>query len=122
MALVKQIKSQSNIWYMDDGAISDNVDALSSDFRMLMDECWKLGLIVNVIKCVIITDNVEVLQKFRDVAPDIKDVKTAAAMLIGAPICSEHSVDDVLKTKLGELRRLSSRLSLLHAHVALFFY
>jgi hypothetical protein len=120
MALVKRIKSQCNIWYMDDGAIGDNVDALLSDFRMLMDESRKLGLIINVTKCEIITDNVEVLQKFRDVAPDIKHVKTAAAMLLGAPIGSEQSVDDVLKAKLEELRRLSNRLSLLHAHDALF--
>ena len=55
-----------------------------------------------------------------DVAPDIKHVKTAAAMLLGAPIGSEQSVDDVLKAKLEELRRLSNRLSLLHAHDALF--
>jgi hypothetical protein len=120
MAFVKQVKSQCNIWYMDDGAIGDNVDALLSDFRMLMDESRKLGLIINVAKCEIITDNDDVLQKFRDVAPDIKHVKTAAAMLLGAPIGNEQSVDDVLKAKLEELRRLSSRLSLLHAHDALF--
>ena len=114
MAFVKQVKSQCNIWYMDDGAIGDNVDALLSDFRMLMDESRKLGLIFNVAKCEIITDNDEVLQKFRDVAPDIKHVKTAPAMLLGAPIGSEQSVDDVLKAKLEERRQLSNsnRLSL----------
>jgi hypothetical protein len=72
---------------MDDGAIDDNVDVLISDFRMLMNESRKLGLI-NVTKCEIITDNVEALQKFRVVAPDIKHVKTAAAMLLGA--CTVH--------------------------------
>jgi hypothetical protein len=121
IALVKRIKSQCNIWYMDDGANGDNVEVLLSDFEMLMDESRKLGLFINVTKCEIITDNVEVLQKFRDVAPDIKHVKTAAAMLLGAPIGSEQSVEDVLQAKLEELRRLSNRLSLLHAHDALFF-
>jgi hypothetical protein len=64
---------------------------------MLMDESRKLGLIINITKCEIMTDNVEVLEKYRDVAPGIKHVKTAAAMLLGAPIGSEQSVDDVLK-------------------------
>jgi hypothetical protein len=83
---------------MDDGAIGDNVQVLLSDFRMPMGESRKLGLIINVAKCEIITDNVEILKKFRDVAQDIKHVKTAAAvMLLGAPVGSELSVDDVLK-------------------------
>ena len=115
MAFVKQVKSQCNIWYVDDGAIGDNVDGLLSDFRMLMDES---SLIISVAKCEIITDNDEVLQKFRDVAPDIKHANKAAPMLLGAPIGSEQSVD--VKAKLEELRRLSNRLSLLHAHDALF--
>jgi hypothetical protein len=58
-----------------------------------MDESRKLGLIIDVAKCEIITDNVEVLQKFRYVALDIKHVKTAAAMLLGQPaVGSEQSV------------------------------
>jgi hypothetical protein len=120
MAHIKRIKFQCNIWFMDNGAMNYNVDLLLSDFRMLRDENRKLGLIVNVAKCEIITDNVEVLQKFRNVAPDIKHVKTASAMLLGAPNGGEQSVDDVLKAKLQELHRLSNRLSLFHAHDALF--
>ena len=114
MAFVKQVKSQCNIWYMDDGAIGDNVDALLSDIRMLMDESRKLDLVA---KCEIITDNDEVCY-CRSSETDIKHVKTAAAMLLGAPTGSEQSVD--VKAKLEELRRLSNRLSLLHAHDALF--
>ena len=69
-----------------------------------------------------ITTKCATADKFRDVAPDIKHVKTAAAMLLGAPIGSEQSVGDVLKAKLEELCRLSNILLLLHAHDALFFY
>jgi Reverse transcriptase (RNA-dependent DNA polymerase) len=64
MAFVIQVKSQRNIWYTDDGAMGANVDTLLSDFRMLIDECKRLGLIINVAKCEISTDNVEVMQKF----------------------------------------------------------
>jgi hypothetical protein len=107
MTLVKQIRSQCNIWYMDDGALGDNVDTLLTDFRMLLDESTKLGLSINIAKCEIITDDVKVLQKFKDVAPGIRHVDTSTAMLLGAPIGSEQSVDGVLKANLEELRRLS---------------
>jgi hypothetical protein len=87
---------------------------------MLMDDSRKLGLIVSVTECDIINDNSKVLHKFRNVAPDINQVKTAAAMLLGAPVGSTQSEDAVLKAKLEELRQLSNRLSLLHTRHALF--
>ena len=120
MALVKRIKSQCSVCFMDDGTMGDDVDTLMTDFQMLIDEGRKLGLVVNVAKCEIITDDDEVLRKFRTIAPDIKHVKTATAMLLGAPIGGEQSVDAALLVKLEELRRLSNRVSLLHAHDAFF--
>jgi len=56
MALVKRIKSQCNIWYMDDGTMGDDVNTLLADFQLLVVEGRKLGLVVNVAKCEIITD------------------------------------------------------------------
>jgi len=72
MALVQRIKSPCNIWYMDDGTMRDDVNTLLADFQLLMVEGRKLGLIINVAKCEIITDDVDVLQNFRNISPDIK--------------------------------------------------
>ena len=96
--------------------MGDDVDTLMTDFQMLNNERRKLGLVVDVAKCEIITDDDEVLQKFRTIASDIKHVKTATAMLLDAPIGGEQSVDAALLVQLEELRRLSNRVSLLHAH------
>jgi len=120
MTLVQRIKSQCNIWYMDDGTMGGHVDTLLADFQMLQVEGKKLGLTVNCGKCEIITDCDDVMQKFRKIAPNIKHVRTASAMLLGAPIGGEQCIDDALSTKLKELRRLSDRVSLLNAHDALF--
>jgi len=120
MSLVKRVKSQCNIWYMDDGTMGGDVDTLLTDFHMLMVEGRKLGLVVNVPKCEVITDDEEVLQKIRKMAPSIRHVKTASAMLLGAPIGGKQSIDEVLAVKLQEIRRLSSRLALINAHDALF--
>ena len=78
---------------MDDGTLGDEVDTLLADFRMLLEEGKKFGLVVNVAKCEVITDDDEVLQKFRDIAPDIRHVKTASALLLGAPIGGRQSVE-----------------------------
>ena len=120
MSVVKIIKSEFNCWYMDDGTIGGTVEQLITDFNTIVAESMKLGLVVNVRKCEIITDDIHVVEKFKVVAPGIKHVKSSAATLLGAPIGGEQSVDEILTTKLFELRRLSSRLSLLDAHDALF--
>jgi hypothetical protein len=82
---------------------------------MLIDEGEKLGLVINVAKCEIITDDDEVLQKVIAIVPGIKHINTTSAMLLGAPIGGDQSVDEVLEAKLQELRRLSDRVSLLNA-------
>ena len=47
-------------------------------------------------------------------------LKSSKAVLLGAPIGGEDSIDEVLTVKLSELRRLSERLKDLNAHDALF--
>lgn len=120
MSLVKRIKSQCNVWYMDDGTMGGDVDTLLTDFLMLIEKGREIGLVVNVAKCEIITNDDEVVQKFKAIAPDISHVRPASAMLLGAPIGGEQCVDEILAGKLFELRRLSDRLSMLDAHDALF--
>jgi len=66
-----------------------------------MVEGRKLGLVINVAKCEIITDDVDVLQKFRNIAPNVKYVKTSSAILLGAPIGGEQSVDEAYKCNIG---------------------
>jgi hypothetical protein len=120
MCLVQRVQSQFNVWFMDDGTLGGNQDTLLADFEMIVNQSKSLGLTVSTSKCELITDNDEVVQQFRLVAPDIKHVKTSAAMLLGAPIGGEQRVFEVLTTKLHELRRMSDRISQFNAHDALF--
>jgi hypothetical protein len=70
-----------------------------------------MGLVVNTAKCKIITDEENVVQTFKYIAPDIKPIKTSYALLLGAPIGGMQSVDLALVAKLHELPRLSGRLA-----------
>ena len=69
---------------------------------------------------ILITDDDEVVDKFTAAALGIKHIRVVSAMLLGAPNGSDQSVEDVLSAKLVELRRLSSRITLLNAHDSLF--
>jgi len=75
MSIVKGIKSEFNCWYMDDGTIGGTVQQLIADFDKIVAEGLKLGLVVIVRKCEIITDDSSIVKKFQSVVPDIKHVK-----------------------------------------------
>jgi hypothetical protein len=120
MSFVKRVKSVFNVWYMDDGTLGGNADALLTDFEMIVKEAKNFGLTVSTSKCELITDDDDIVRQFRAVVPDINHVNTSDAMLLGAPIGSEQSVVEVLTVKLHELRRLSIRISQFNAHDALF--
>jgi hypothetical protein len=98
MCLVQRVQSQFNVWFMDDGTLGGNLDTLLADFDMIVNQSKSLGLTVSTSKCELITDNDELVQQFRLVAPDIKHVKTSAAMLLRAPVGGEQSVVEVLTT------------------------
>jgi hypothetical protein len=118
--LSKHAQSELNVWFTDDGTIGRNIDKLLIDFDVIVNESKNIGLIISTSKCELITDDEEIVQQFRTVAPDITHVQTSAAMLLGAPVGDEHSMDEVLTAKLHELRRMSDRFSQFKAHDAFF--
>jgi len=74
MSLVKCINSPFNSWYLDAGTLDGDVDTLLADWMMLLEEGQKLGLVINVAKCELITNEDAVVAKFKAVAPAIKHV------------------------------------------------
>jgi len=89
-------------------------------FLCLKNEAAKIGLHVNVQKCELFTANQSVIHKFQSIAPEIAIVDPNAAVLLGAPVGGQQSVDQLLEKKLIELQRLSHRLKGLQAHDAFF--
>jgi hypothetical protein len=122
MSFVQRANSEFNVWFTDDGKLGGIIDTLLTDFDMIVNESKNLGLTVSTSKCELITDNDQMVQQFRVVAPDIKHVKTSAAILLDAPIGDKQSVVEVLTAKLHELRCMSARISQFNAHTMLFFF
>ena len=120
LPLVKKLKSELNVWFMDDGTLGGNVNQLLDDFSLIMKESCELGLHVNVFKCELITNDTEVVRRFRALAPEITVVKPSAATLLGAPISIGENIDLLLSNKLQDFQRFMSRLKSLDSHDALF--
>ena len=118
--LIERLKVEYGQWYLDDGSLGGRVEELIVAFQTLKTEAAKIGLHVNEKKCELIANDDSVIRRFQTVAPDIIIVDPATAVLLGAPVGGQQSVDLVLENKLGELKRLSDRLKQLRAHDGFF--
>jgi hypothetical protein len=117
--LIQGIKTNYGQWYLDDGALGGRVDELMQAFEYTRTEGAKIGLLVNERKCELITNDASVIQRFQSIAPGVNIVDPAVAILLGAPVGGEQSVDLILEKKLNDLKRLSNRLKRLDAHMTL---
>jgi len=87
------MKSQLNLWYMDDGSLGGEVDVLIEDFATVRRIGSAFGLLVNEQKCELVTDDLEVVEKFRAIAPSIIHVSTPKASLLGESTrCSDRQL------------------------------
>ena len=120
LKLAKSLKSELNIWYMDDGTLGGDVDVLLEDLDTVRQIGSELGLALNEHKCELITDDPSVITKFRIVAPTIQHIEPHQAMLLGAPIGNDGEIDDILSKKIEEFQRLANRIKQLCAHDAFF--
>ena len=78
-------QSMFNIWYMDDGRWETRL----TSSRRFWDGAthWQhFGLLLNEHKCELVTNDMEVVKKFRVIAPTIIHVDVSQADLFGAPI------------------------------------
>ena len=105
---------------MDDGTLGGDVDCLVNDYLTIVREGKELGLVVNPQKCEIITNDLDIVQKFHSLAPEMVHTSPSVATLLGAPTGSDQGIADVLRIKLEDLKRLSENLKQLNAHDALF--
>lgn len=125
MDISKNMNSDLNIWYLDDGTITGDVKTVLSDYNKILKALISHGLEVNPSKCELFLINPQseecfnALTSFREVTDGIKLVEKKDLTLLGAPIFPE-AIDDVLEAKLENLKLMSQRLKQIDNHQALF--
>ena len=122
LKLAKSLKSELNIWYMEDGTLGGDVDVLLDDLKTVWKVGSNLGLTLNETKCELITEDPDVISKFRIFAPSIMHVRSHQATLLGAPIGDDDKGNKIISVKIEVFQRLANRLKQLSgsAHDAFF--
>ena len=114
--LLSQMKADLFEGYMDDITLGGTRNDVATDVIKIRSEGGALGLQLNAKKCELIqpssTSAEPAFQDFAIITPD-------KALLLGAPLTEEQSLNDALYARFGELSRAIGRLSLLPAHAAL---
>ena len=123
---IRQLGSEFNAWYLDDGTLADSADIVLSDFLYLIRSKDKLGLEINDSKCeltILEQDPIlhqEIVNRFRTAAPNIRIVAETDLELLGSPLGSE-SMSRIMDHKIHELCNLQERIKLLDTHTTPFF-
>ena len=73
-----------NIWNIDDGSLGGEVDILIEDFETVRRIGSTFGLLLNEQKCELVTNDMEVVKKFRVIAPTIIHVDVSYADVLSA--------------------------------------
>ena len=119
--IVNGIKSEVNLWYLDDSNIADSPQVVLKDLQFIITELNKIGLTLNSSKCELICMNLEesesVINKFENILPNLKVTSIENLMILGAPV-SAHGVRVEIQSKLNALERMISKLDLIDPHQA----
>ncbi|XP_037042412.1 uncharacterized protein LOC119078809 [Bradysia coprophila] len=121
--LIQNLKSELNVWYLDDGTVCDDPDIVLNDFKTIINESEKLGLHINPSKCELffLSEKIdeEIVSKFNTICPEICVTTKEDLNLLGAPLFEEGFIKFSEKV-LSKLKVMFERLKLLNSHTALF--
>ena len=119
--IVKKLKSEMNIWYLDDSNMADSPEIVLEDLKILLDELNKIGLSINASKCELTCMNMEnpdpVIDNFKILLPNLKITTINDSIILGSPI-SAQGVRAELRSRIEALKRMIAKLSLLDPHQA----
>ena len=120
--LVNQMVSQYNVWYLDDGNISDHYRTVLEDLKRIIASADEYGLSLEKTKCYLIflgkcTESFKKRIKtlFEEICPGIKVEDHENLEILGSPM-GANARRVLLNKKMIELQRLSEVVTKLDAH------
>ena len=120
--LVKEMCSKHNIWYLDDGNLSDDYRTVLKDLKTIIAAEKELGLSLNSNKCEICflgnptnKQYETILNQFNKVCPNIKVTTRENLVVLGAPVGSTATKES-LQSKIDDLEKIVSVVEHLDSH------
>ncbi|CAE1162214.1 unnamed protein product [Acanthosepion pharaonis] len=123
--VARSIASPSNIWYLDDATLGGSIEAVAADPRRVIPALSLLGLEINSSKSEIINLNYtaddfeSAIRDIRLILEDIKITPKEELHILGSPVFP-MAIRECLDTKRVILTRMTEKLQLIDAHLALF--
>ena len=117
--MVEQLRSQLNVFYLDDGNLGGSLEEVLHDLRSVERIAGELGLQLNLGKTEIICSDTVTMNTMLQEVPGLCVTKREQATLLGSPIGGIEGVRDTLMAKTRSLGVVGNRLQHLHAHDAL---
>ena len=119
--IVKKLKSELNIWYLDDSNMADSPEIVLEDLQILLRELDKIGLSINPNKCELTCMNLEnpdqVIDNFKLLLPNLNITPINESIVLGSPI-SAQGVRSEISSRTDALKRMISKLYLIDPHQA----
>lgn len=121
--IIQNLASKFNVWYLDDGTLGGDVDSVLSDLSLIIDKFKSIGLELNFNKCELyipnsFNDSNNVINKFNQLAPNIKTLNKNTLCLLGSPIF-EECVPEYIQNSISKFQNHSHRLLEISPHYAL---
>ena len=117
--LISSLRSEFKVFYLDDGTLGGTLDDVKADLQYLEQASPGIGLSLNHCKSEIICIDESTKVDMLALSPSLRITDPNSASLLGTPIGGIQAINDVLSSKIENLRILGDRLSVLQAHDAL---
>ena len=120
--LMDSLESKKNLWYLDDGNLSDDHKTVLKDLQEIVEAEKTLGLKIKPTKCEVfflgdITEKCRstILASFQKLCPAIKTAKKDELIVLSS-LLGPKSQADLLEKKINELEIVIGIVEKLHAH------
>jgi len=105
----KECGLKTNKWYLDDGALGGEADALQKALEIIRNEGPSLGLHVNISKCEICGSRKEALDQFTGVIKRMDNFD-----IVGTPIGSHSFCEEYVSQRIDKIRSSLDALARFH--------
>ena len=117
--LITTLKSEFNVFYLDDGTLDGSLEDIKSDLTHLKELAPNFGLKLNCSKSELICLEDATRDSILSHFPSIRVTPPERATLLGSPIGGIKAIEIILQQKMTNLEKLGERLKVLQVHDAL---
>ena len=120
--MISNLRSEFTAFYLDDGTLGGSLEDIKADIAYIEDAAKDINLFLNCSNSEIICVDDSTCSSMLSVIPSIQVIDPSDATLLGSPIGGTASIDEVLQSKINQLKFLGTRLKLIYIYIYIYIY